>query len=88
MAVITFHSLEDRIVKETFASLAQGCTCPKDFPVCVCGKKPVVKLVGRKPVTPSEQELEQNPRSRSARLRVAGKAAGRPADIKQEEGNM
>ena len=73
MAVITFHSLEDRIVKETFASLAQGCTCPKDFPVCVCGKKPVVKLVGRKPVTPSEQELEQNPRSRSARLRVAEK---------------
>ena len=73
IAVITFHSLEDRIVKETFAALAQGCTCPKEFPVCVCGKQPVVKLVGRKPVTPSPQELEQNPRSRSAKLRTVEK---------------
>lgn len=72
-AVITFHSLEDRIVKQTFASLASGCTCPKDFPVCVCGKRPTVRLVGGKPILPGKQELEQNPRSRSAKLRVAQK---------------
>lgn len=72
-AVITFHSLEDRIVKQTFASLASGCTCPKDFPVCVCGKRPTVRLVGGKPIQPGKQELEQNPRSRSAKLRVAQK---------------
>ena len=86
--MITFHSLEDRIVKETFASLAQGCTCPKDFPVCVCGKKPVVKLVGRKPVTPSPQEIEQNPRSRSAKLRVAEKLPDERQTSIQEEGNV
>ena len=73
VAIITFHSLEDRIVKQTFASLAQGCTCPKDFPVCVCGKKPKVKVVSRKPILPSAEELEVNPRSRSAKLRVAEK---------------
>lgn len=73
IAVITFHSLEDRIVKQTFADLAKGCTCPPDFPVCVCGKKPVVTLPERKPVVPSAQELEENPRSRSAKLRVAQK---------------
>ncbi len=72
-AVITFHSLEDRIVKQTFASLAEGCTCPKDFPVCVCGKKPEVRRVNSKPIQPCEQELEQNPRSRSAKLRVVEK---------------
>ena len=72
-AVITFHSLEDRIVKQTFASLASGCTCPKHFPVCVCGKRPTVRLVGGKPIQPGKQELEQNPRSRSAKLRVAQK---------------
>lgn len=72
-AVITFHSLEDRIVKQTFASLASGCTCPKDFPVCVCGKKPVVKNVSGKPIQPGETELAENPRSRSAKLRVAEK---------------
>lgn len=72
-AVITFHSLEDRIVKQTFASLASGCTCPKDFPVCVCGKRSTVRLVGGKPILPGKQELEQNPRSRSAKLRVAQK---------------
>ena len=70
LCVIAFHSLEDRIVKNTFKSLADPCTCPKDFPVCVCGKRPKVKLVG-KPVTASEEELESNPRARSAVLRVA-----------------
>jgi len=73
IAIITFHSLEDRIVKQTFADLASGCTCPKNFPVCVCGKKPMVKIVSRKPILPSAEELEVNPRSRSAKLRVAEK---------------
>jgi len=73
MAIITFHSLEDRIVKQTYADLASGCTCPKDFPVCVCGKKPTVKVVSKKPILPSSEELEVNPRSRSAKLRVAEK---------------
>lgn len=70
LAVLTFHSLEDRIVKQTFASLAQGCTCPPSFPVCVCGKKPQGKVITRKPMLPSEAELAENPRSRSAKLRV------------------
>ena len=73
MAVITFHSLEDRIVKHTFAELAKGCECPPDFPVCVCGKKPQGVIVTKKPILPSEQELEENPRSRSAKLRVCEK---------------
>ena len=73
IAIITFHSLEDRIVKQTFADLASGCACPKDFPVCVCGKRPQVKVITRKPVLPSREELEENPRSRSAKLRVAEK---------------
>ena len=73
LCVITFHSLEDRIVKNTFRSLADPCTCPKSFPVCVCGKRPAVKLVTRKPVTASPEELEQNPRSRSASLRIVEK---------------
>ena len=73
IAIITFHSLEDRLVKQTFASLASGCTCPRDFPVCVCGKKPLVEVISRKPILPSEQELTINPRSRSAKLRVAEK---------------
>ena len=73
IAIITFHSLEDRIVKQTFASLAEGCTCPKNFPVCVCGKRPEVKVISRKPILPSKEELEENPRSRSAKLRVAEK---------------
>jgi 16S rRNA (cytosine1402-N4)-methyltransferase len=71
IAIITFHSLEDRIVKQTFADLASGCTCPRDFPVCVCGKKPQVKVITKKPILPSRTELEENPRSRSAKLRVA-----------------
>ena len=69
LAVITFHSLEDRIVKNTFAKLCRGCTCPPDFPVCVCGKTPRGKLATRKPIIPSDEELEQNQRSRSAKLR-------------------
>ena len=73
LAVITFHSLEDRIVKTGMAEFAKGCTCPPDFPVCVCGKTPDIRLVTRKPILPSEQELEENPRSRSAKLRVAEK---------------
>ena len=71
LSVITFHSLEDRIVKRTFSELAKGCTCPKDFPVCVCGKKPRVYLPGRKPTLPSKNEIEENSRSKSAKLRVA-----------------
>ena len=71
LAVITFHSLEDRIVKQALRELATGCTCPPQFPVCVCGKKPKLRLVTRKPVTPGPEELAGNPRSRSAKLRVA-----------------
>jgi 16S rRNA (cytosine1402-N4)-methyltransferase len=70
-AVITFHSLEDRIVKQTFAKLVSPCTCPPDFPVCVCGKKPMIRLLNKKPITPGEEELSENPRSRSAKLRCA-----------------
>lgn len=70
LAVITFHSLEDRMVKQTMARWCQGCTCPKDFPVCVCGKKPKGRLVYKKGLAPSEEELAANPRARSARLRV------------------
>ena len=73
LAVITFHSLEDRIVKTGLAEFAKGCTCPPDFPVCVCGKTPDIWLVNKKPILPGEQELEENPRSRSAKLRVAEK---------------
>ena len=71
LAVITFHSLEDRIVKQAMQQAAKGCTCPPDFPVCVCGKKPKVDLVTRKPIVASAQEIEENPRARSAKLRVA-----------------
>jgi len=70
LAVITFHSLEDRMVKQAMAEWCKGCTCPPDFPVCVCGKKPSAKLITRKPVEADEAELEINPRSRSAKLRV------------------
>lgn len=73
LSVITFHSLEDRMVKQRMADWCSGCTCPKDFPVCVCGKKPRAQLVFRKPVTADEQELEDNPRSRSAKLRCCMK---------------
>ena len=73
LAVITFHSLEDRIVKNALAQFARGCICPPDFPVCVCGRTPDVKLTPKKPILPSEREIEENPRARSAKLRVAEK---------------
>ena len=73
LAVITFHSLEDRIVKTAMTAASKGCTCPPSFPVCVCGKKPQVKLISRKPITATPEELEDNPRSRSAKLRVCEK---------------
>ena len=73
MSVITFHSLEDRIVKTRFKEFCTGCTCPPEFPVCVCGKQPRGELVGKKPVTASQEELAVNPRSRSAKLRVIEK---------------
>ena len=74
LAVITFHSLEDRIVKTAMAGAAKGCTCPPSFPVCVCGKKPQVHVITRKPIISTEAELERNPRARSAKLRVCEKA--------------
>ena len=73
LAVITFHSLEDRIVKNAMAEAAKGCTCPPNFPVCVCGKKPQVKLISRKPIVSGAAELAENPRARSAKLRVCEK---------------
>jgi len=73
LAIITFHSLEDRAVKEAFAELAQGCTCPRDFPICVCGKKPQIRIVSKKPITSTAEELRDNPRAHSAKLRVAEK---------------
>ena len=73
LAVITFHSLEDRLVKNALAQFARGCICPTDFPVCVCGRTPEVKLTPKKPILPSEREIEENPRARSAKLRVAEK---------------
>lgn len=73
LAVISFHSLEDRLVKTAYAGWARGCTCPPDFPVCVCGKTPRAKLIGKRPITAGEAELEENPRARSAKLRVAEK---------------
>ena len=73
LAIITFHSLEDRIVKNGMAAASKGCTCPPSFPVCVCGNKPKVKLVNRKPIVSGDEELERNPRARSAKLRVCEK---------------
>ena len=73
MCIITFHSLEDRIVKEYFKSLVNVCTCPPEFPVCVCNKKPLAKVITKKPILPSPEELEQNPRSKSAKLRILEK---------------
>lgn len=71
IAVISYHSLEDRIVKDLFKQYSTGCTCPPELPVCVCGNKPILKVITRKPVLPSKEEIERNPRSRSAKLRVA-----------------
>ena len=73
VAIITFHSLEDRIVKNAYKKLAQGCTCPPEFPVCICGGKAKIKIISKKPILPSEEEVEANPRARSAKLRVAEK---------------
>lgn len=73
LAVISFHSLEDRIVKQKMASWCKGCTCPKDFPVCICGNVPKAKLVKRKPIEATQEELDKNPRSRSAKLRICEK---------------
>ncbi len=73
LAIITFHSLEDRIVKNGMTAASKGCTCPPSFPVCVCGKKPQVKLISRKPIISGDEELERNPRARSAKLRVCEK---------------
>lgn len=73
LCVISFHSLEDRIVKEIIAKRVNPCTCPKEFPVCVCGKTPDIRKISKKPILPSEEELEVNPRSRSAKLRVCEK---------------
>ena len=73
LAVITFHSLEDRIVKNAMAEAAKGCTCPPSFPVCVCGNKPKIEILTRKPIIATREEVEENPRSRSAKLRVAEK---------------
>ena len=73
LAVISFHSLEDRLVKTAYAQWAKGCTCPPDFPVCVCGKTPKARLVGKRPITADEEELMDNPRARSAKLRIAEK---------------
>lgn len=77
LAVITFHSLEDRIVKVAMNTAAKGCTCPPELPVCVCGKKPQVKIITRKPITSGPQELEENPRARSAKLRICEKLEAR-----------
>ena len=73
IAIISFHSLEDRLVKQEYKEFTKGCTCPTDFPVCVCGKKPSLKDITKKPILPSEEELNANPRARSAKLRVAEK---------------
>ncbi len=73
LSIITFHSLEDRIVKQTFAELASGCECPKEFPVCVCGKKPIVEIVNKKPIVSGKEELEHNMRAHSAKLRAVKK---------------
>lgn len=73
LAIITFHSLEDRIIKKTFQKLAAGCTCPKSFPVCVCNKQPVVAIITKKPILPSKEEEENNSRSKSAKLRILEK---------------
>ena len=80
MSVITFHSLEDRIVKNRFKEFCTGCTCPPEFPVCVCGRKPMGRLVDKKPITASTEELERNPRSRSAKLRIIEKIRRSPLE--------
>lgn len=80
VAVIAYHSLEDRIVKRTFQEAARGCLCPRDVPVCVCGRRAILQTVGRRPIRPSEDEVLENPRSRSARLRIARRLADEEVD--------
>jgi len=80
IAVISFHSLEDRAVKAALGEFAAGCTCPRDFPVCVCGKRPVIRLVNKKPIVAGAAELAENPRARSAKLRIAEKRETPPGD--------
>lgn len=79
IVVISYHSLEDRIVKRTFMEFAQGCVCPPDLPVCRCGNEPVLRVITKKPVVPTAEEIEANPRARSAKLRVAERTVGGPA---------
>lgn len=86
-AIITFHSLEDRLVKRAFAKLSTGCTCPPDFPICVCGKEPQAELINRRPITASEQELEVNNRSRSAKLRILKRIDDRSGKARTREGD-
>jgi 16S rRNA (cytosine1402-N4)-methyltransferase len=71
LCVVSYHSLEERIVKTTFGDLAKSCTCPKDFPVCVCAASPTLRLITKKPIVPTTEEVENNPRARSAKLRIA-----------------
>jgi 16S rRNA (cytosine1402-N4)-methyltransferase len=71
LAILTYHSLEDRLVKQSFTGWERGCTCPPDFPECVCGKRPLFRRVLKKGLKPSREEIEENPRARSAQLRVA-----------------
>ena len=73
ISIITFHSLEDRIVKTVFKDMSQGCKCPPEFPICNCNEKPILKLLNKKPIISSKEELEENPRARSAKLRCAMK---------------
>jgi 16S rRNA (cytosine1402-N4)-methyltransferase len=73
LCVVSYHSLEERIVKQTFNELARTCTCPKDFPVCVCEASPTLRLISKKPIVPQTNEIERNPRARSAKLRIAEK---------------
>jgi len=73
IAVVSFHSLEDRIVKQFFVQMGTGCVCPPELAVCACGRKEVLRILTRKPMTPTEQEIRENPRARSAKLRVAEK---------------
>jgi len=73
VCIISFHSLEDRLVKQSFSQYATKCVCPKELPICVCEKKPEMKIITKKPIIPSEKELEENPRARSAKLRIAEK---------------
>ena len=82
--IITFHSLEDRIVKNVFRSMSQGCTCPKSFPVCVCGRVSMGRVITRKPILPSQKELEENSRAASAKLRVFERAAAGEGQAAEE----